>query len=79
MKDDKVTGERMTAIFMFGAVLFAPPLLLLFASHRIVLGLPLLFLYLFLAWAALIALLALVVERLRGPSDSDTQATDRND
>lgn len=62
------TGERMAALFLLGLLLFNPPLLKIFdagADARI-LGIPLLYFYLFLAWGALIALLALVVKRQRG-------------
>lgn len=56
-------GQRLIALACLGALLLNYPLLSLFNSERTVLGVPLLYAYLFAAWAVLIALLALVVER----------------
>lgn len=55
--------QRLAALFALGAVLFNYPLLALFNRAVMVAGVPLLYLYVFLAWALLIALLALVVEK----------------
>ena len=57
------TREILVALFLFGALLWAPPLLIIFNKATRILGIPTLFLYLFVVWAALIALVALVVER----------------
>jgi hypothetical protein len=57
------TGERLVALFILGAFLFSPPLLSIFNRAAQPLGVPLLYLYLFLAWALLIVLTALLVER----------------
>ena len=56
-------GQRLIALACLGGLLLNYPLLSLFNSERTVLGIPLLYAYLFAAWAVLIALLALVVER----------------
>jgi hypothetical protein len=56
-------GERLVALFILGACLFGPPFLSIFNRAEQPLGIPLLYLYLFLAWALLIALTALLVER----------------
>jgi hypothetical protein len=53
------------ALFLFGALLFNYPLLALFNVSVRVAGIPLLYAYIFGAWALLISLLALVVERER--------------
>ena len=63
------TGERLIGLFLFGLLLFMPPLIGVFDKAHLVGGIPTLYLYLFLAWAMLIALLALIVER--APSDDD--------
>jgi hypothetical protein len=55
--------ELLVALFLLGVLLFAPPLLLIFNKETLILGVPTLYLYLFAVWAALIALVALVVER----------------
>ena len=56
-------GPRLAALFLLGMLLFNYPLLQLFARDGTVLGLPILYCYVFCAWAALIGLMALVVER----------------
>ncbi len=53
----------MVALFLLGALLFNAPLLLLFDVRAFVFGIPVLFVYLFLAWAALIVLMALNARR----------------
>jgi hypothetical protein len=58
-----VKGQRLAALFFLGVLLFNFPLLQLFARGGMVLGLPLLYCYVFCAWAALIGLMALVLER----------------
>ena len=63
------TGERLIGLFLFGLLLFMPPLIGVFDKAHLVDGIPMLYLYLFLTWAMLIALLALIVER--APSDDD--------
>ena len=56
-------GQRLIALFLLGALLLNYPLFALFAGSIVVFGVPLLYLYVFAVWAALIALVALVVER----------------
>lgn len=58
-----LTGQRLIALFLLGVLLFNYPLLQLFARDGLVLGIPLLYCYVFCAWAALIGMMALVVER----------------
>ena len=58
-----VKGQRLIALFLFGALLLNYPLFSLFAGATLVFGIPLLYLYVFVVWAALIALIAIVVER----------------
>jgi hypothetical protein len=57
-----LTLARLAALFVLGLALFLPPLVGL-PSGGTVFGVPALFAFLFLAWAALIAALAWVVER----------------
>jgi hypothetical protein len=60
-----VKGQRLVALFLLGCLLFNYPLLNLFSYSSEALGIPLLYLYVFSVWAALIGLMALVVE-MRG-------------
>jgi hypothetical protein len=55
---DERRPERLIALFLLGALLFSPALLALFAREETVAGVPLLFVYVFGAWSALVALLA---------------------
>jgi len=57
-----VQSERLVALFLFAVLLFTPPLILIFDSNSTVVGFPALYLYLFIAWGILIALLALIIE-----------------
>jgi hypothetical protein len=67
-----VRNERLVALFLLGLLLFNYPLLAMFNTTRLVLGVPALYLYLFVAWAMLIAGAALVL-RLTESDDAATQ------
>jgi hypothetical protein len=54
--------DRLVVLFAAGMVLLNPPILDLIGGGRL-LGLPSLFLYLLLIWAALIGAVAWIVER----------------
>ena len=56
-------GQRLVALACLGFLLFNYPLLGLFNSPQTIGGVPVLYAYLFVAWAALIGLLAIVAER----------------
>ena len=58
-------GQRLIALFLLGCLLFNYPLFSLFAGPAHVLGVPVLYVYVFFVWALLIALMAVVVERRR--------------
>jgi hypothetical protein len=57
--------QRLVALFLLGVLLFNYPLLALFNRAAEAFGVPILYVYVFGAWAVLIALLALVIERSR--------------
>jgi len=65
MKGLEPKSAQIGALVMLGMVLFNPPLLEVFnaGATRMVGGVPLLFFYLFFAWAVLIGLMAFVIER----------------
>jgi len=63
MRELRVRGQRLAALFLLGLLLFNYPLLAVFNVSGTLLGIPVLYAYFFLAWAALIALMAWVVER----------------
>ena len=56
-------GQRMIALCMLGCVLFNFPILALFNVRETFFGVPVLYAYIFIAWALLIALMAWAVER----------------
>ena len=56
-------AQRLVALFLLGCLLFSFPLLSIFNSSGTVFGIPVLYAYLFGAWAALIALAIVIVER----------------
>lgn len=57
--------DRLLAVLLLGLVAFNPPLLRVFGAGDTVLGVPLLYVYIFAAWAAVIALTARFAERGR--------------
>jgi hypothetical protein len=60
-----VKNQRLAAVFLLGLALFNYPVLALFNRAAEVFGIPVLYAFIFVSWAALIGLLALVVERSR--------------
>jgi hypothetical protein len=62
MQELEGRAQRMIALCMLGCVLFNFPILALFNVPETVLGVPVLYAYIFLAWMALIALMAWVAE-----------------
>ncbi len=55
-------GQRLVATFLLGCILLNYPLLSLFDHDASVFGVPVLYAYMFFAWAGLIALMAWVIE-----------------
>jgi len=60
---EETKSQRFVALCMLGMLLFNFPILALFNVGGTLFGVPVLYAYLFMAWAALIALMALVAER----------------
>ena len=65
MYRSRLTAQRLAAIFLLGAALFNFPLLALFNRAATVMGMPVLYAYIFAAWLGFIALMAFVIERRR--------------
>ena len=63
MEEFDVRGQRLAALCLLGLVLFSYPVLAVFNVQATVAGIPLLYAYFFVAWGALIGLMALVIER----------------
>jgi len=60
------TRERLVALFIVGILLFNYPVLQLFSDAKLVFGIPILYLYLFGCWIAVIVVKAFVIED-KGP------------
>jgi hypothetical protein len=63
MQKSSRRGQWLVGLFLLGCLLFSYPMLVLFNVRATVLGIPLLYAYLFAAWITLIVLVALVMER----------------
>ncbi len=70
----ELRGERLVALFILAWLAFHPPILNLFAVNATVFGWPVLYLYILAAWAAVIGLTTLIVNRPEEP-----QAPERGD
>jgi hypothetical protein len=64
MSDFESRSQRFVALCILGVLLFNFPILALFNVPGAVFGIPVLYAYIFGAWAALIALMAFVAEAL---------------
>ena len=62
MSDFESKGQRFVALCMLGLLLFNYPILTLFNVSGTVFGVPVLYAYIFIAWATLIALMAWLAE-----------------
>ena len=69
MPAERRSRENMVILFVVGLLVLNYPLLSLFDRMKSVLGIPLLFLYVFVMWLAIIVLTAMVVERAERRGD----------
>jgi hypothetical protein len=65
MYRSRLTAQRLAALFLLGCVLFNYPVLALFNRAASVFGVPVLYAWIFGAWLALIAVMAVVIEKRR--------------
>ncbi len=63
MQRTMLTVQRLVAVFLAGLVFFNYPVLALFDKTATLLGVPIVFVYLFAVWAVVIAAMAWVVEK----------------
>jgi hypothetical protein len=63
MPDETRRRDRLIGLFLLALLLFNPPLLLLFGGDAAPFGLPLLYLYVFVAWLLIIGAVAWITER----------------
>ena len=69
MLDYNGTGERCAALFILAATAFSPLILSIFQIQESLFGIPVAYLYLFVAWGVVIALLARTADH--GPKDEE--------
>ena len=62
MSEFESKGQRFVALCMLGMVLFNYPILALFNVSGVLFGVPVLYAYMFIAWAAMIGLMAWIAE-----------------
>lgn len=62
MNRHSLTGQRLLALFFVGCLLLNFPILAIFSTDGLVWGIPVLYVYIFLCWALLIALMALLIK-----------------
>jgi hypothetical protein len=65
MSDPEIRGQRFVALCMLGILLFNYPVLALFNVPGTLFGIPVLYAYLFVAWAALIGFMAMIADSER--------------
>lgn len=70
----KRAREHLVALFGLAVLLLTPPVLLIFNKPGHLFGIPMLYLYLFMVWAVLIALAALAAERSETGDDIGTES-----
>ncbi len=59
-------NDRLIALFLFAVVAFTPPLLRVFGQPVTLMGWPVLFVYIFVLWGGVVALIAIAVESRDG-------------
>ena len=64
-KYHRLKGQQLLALFFIGCLLFNYPLLLLFSTDGLVAGIPILYIYIFVTWAAIIGLMTVIIEARR--------------
>ena len=75
-----IMSERLISLFLLGLLLFSPPFLGIFDLPETALGIPVLYLFLFVAWFCLIILTAITIESAEHtlaeppPDDSDKRS-----
>lgn len=60
---DSLSHQRLVAVFLLAVLLFVYPVTTIFDRGTFLFGVPVLYLYLFAAWVAVIAAITWIVER----------------
>lgn len=62
MNERNLKGQQLVALFLTGCIFLNYPILSLFSVDGLIWGIPILYIYIFTTWAALIGLMAIVIE-----------------
>jgi len=65
MKPRSEKWEQLLALFVVGFIILNFPVLVLFDTHRVILGIPALHFYLFSIWGLVIIISAWIIEQRR--------------
>lgn len=68
MPESKRQHERLLAVFIIGVILLNYPLLSLFSKAKLLFGVPVLYLSLFMIWFIFIGCVAYILEKLKTPA-----------
>lgn len=60
MTREKINGRRLVGLFLLSVLLFNYPLICLFNRPILIMGIPVLYLYLFGAWTLIIILMLII-------------------
>jgi hypothetical protein len=71
MTPDRLKNRRLVGVFLLGWILYNYPILSLFNLPALFLGIPLLYGYMFFAWALVIGVVMLVTRIRRPRNGSD--------
>ena len=74
MTADSVKNKRLVGLFLLGCVLFNYPILHLFNLEFFLLGLPLIYLYMFMVWCLLIVAVMFITKIRSAPSPHPKRA-----
>lgn len=66
MMRTNLARQRLVAVFLAATLLFNYPVLSLFDRPAAIMGVPILYIYIFAIWAAVIAAITWIVERRTG-------------
>ena len=78
MNRQGLVAERALALFLLAFLAFNPPLLAIFSVDVFLFGVPLLYCYLFCAWAWIIVLVGLHATSAGRAGDEDREAAPRS-
>ncbi len=65
MPESKQQNERLIVMFIIGVIALNYPLLSLFSKVKLMFGIPVLYLYLFVFWIIFIVCIAVIVEKTK--------------